>query len=1526
MGKKDADSEPFFSADKDLNEVWPEVIAEYERVTEKRLDPNTTFESFQQTVNEQLREATSKRASHARTVLNNVGACLQQFGSIIADGSSMAFGPSSQCWNAINFVIIAARKYSDVLDGFVTLMERCAAFLSRLNIFLKQELGKAGQMLPSHLRRPAYDILSHFVNVLKSSYKLSTSKREKFKLVLEIVLFSGDAGVQSSLDLLERQVQDFTNVQIDQILVDVKGLARYLKESDEVRWQHQTEIREHMEQIYKVGEETLAIAQQMKTSLDGRISQDKNKEDLEKIRKAFNLKANEETWTKRHDHLCKARIPDSGRWLIDRDDLGFIAWADAHDHRNKTKILTIEGDSGFGKTFASNHAISYLQEMYRSNSGSERVLIAYYYYGENRQDGEDKEDSLERCIRCIVYQFALADPAYARAVAETCQHSSGIARAEDIWDHLIVKLQHAMKGTYYICIDGFGSEDAHEMITTIAQNVLSDIKGISIRLYFSGSNQVAARISQDDHAVRRILLGPVKDLGNKMVRLSPSELEEPSTLVSLVNASDLEAIARARVEEIGKKKPDLKTVMTDENIKKLVAGVRGHYDHLEAKMIQIDACDSEQKIQDVIDSIEDDLKTSISTSLKVFAESLNAEQTRQLNELLVWVVGGRNNSIEFLQSALFYAFHRTFMLRDLIATTFSGLLTLDEYSNVRLKSDQVLEILREENKSHLKLARPGSTIVELTQAEIDLCSHIVKNVCGDHVYGRFNFDDFFNSLAGKQRASIQVDDEYPLDVIITRVSLQVLCETNYEEHLSRLRRYASVWFYEHISSFVEKLDYFEPDRESLTEIGSKLSQLLYEADMIVDFWLRENFLATIRTDFVSSDTFIEPMVKLLRNPHVAKGYQQGNEKRKWVEAVISPKANKFAILERMICTAAKRWFDCKTLTDPDSFWLSYGLFSKLKWGKYDTVVPPLESLSEYLEWVLKHTGLEKTSPLWLSRVGAMYRILEHYKTALIAFKESEKQLGHSWIVLLQIGETHAGLKQFSPALEYLHKVKAMHADLIETDKDFKDVYWDRVLLPEGSYHRELKDHAAAIRCYQDILAQDVEEAKIYHADALAALFALWIEIGERDSIVSFLRGKKHEGKLSYWLGSIIGQRDDVHSNIVKAAKQAAAADEVLQMYDEVIEPKADPKDDQIENENGKSSGNDSEEPEVNTENLRFFRALLSFHVSDLDHEHEKALATWEQMVYTPRSNTGAYWVAYKARHLLARTLLDKGATESATASYTNKLEALVRSNQENNRDFRQSQFDSALCLTRLYVLRDNLKLADEEARGLLRGVFDNWPEDLNDPSLTSRFGVLAQVLSIFNMEDDSIAAWQALKPRQTVPPATEGEDASETKVDSPQDKPAAPPQKIEAYLSGYVCDSCGTQWDNMLTDCWACKHCLCVQLCTPCHDKVLADELNPAICSKKHDFVYLPKFDEGRWTTLPDNHVVVGCKSMPRDEWLDRFRDRWGVKQEQIDTYKLETARKLKATVCIAKYVLKWKRKKQAKMKRARTFPMMHGH
>jgi hypothetical protein len=325
-------------------------------------------------------------------------------------------------------------------------------------------------------------------------------------------------------------------------------------------------------------------------------------------------------------------------------------------------------------------------------------------------------------------------------------------------------------------------------------------------LYLTGTDNAIAQTVQDGPGVRRILLGPVKDLGNKIVRMRTEDITETTSMIHVINSSDLEAFAVARVEEMANKKPDLESVMTETNVKKLVAGVHGHYEHLEARMVQIDTCDTEQKIQSVIDSIGDDLRTSVHSSLKVSIDLLGPEQVEQLNELLIWIVAGKDTSIKFLQSALYLAFHKTFMLRDLIATTFSGLLAVDEYDCVKLKSDQLVQIFREENDNHLNFARPGSIVTKLAQVEINLWSHIVKNVCGAEVYGKFKFDDFFNSLAGKENTTVRIHGEDALNVIIARSLLQALCESKVEIRLEPLREHASIWFYEYLMYFVEKLD------------------------------------------------------------------------------------------------------------------------------------------------------------------------------------------------------------------------------------------------------------------------------------------------------------------------------------------------------------------------------------------------------------------------------------------------------------------------------------------------------------------------------------------------------------------------------------------------------------------------------------------------------------------------------------------------------------------------------------------------
>jgi hypothetical protein len=922
MGRGRDDAEIYFDEDKDLHEVWPQVVLQYEKITKQKLDSKTTFKSFQARVDQEISNSKSKGHEHARQVLRNIGTCLETFGSIVAQGASVVFGPASQCWNAISFVVQAARGFSDVLDGFVTLMERSSAFLKQLNNFLEQKRGEGEARLPRNLREPAYGMLTLFLGVLQNSYQLATSKRERLKTMMNIVLFNDDRGVAQSLELLELRIKDFTNASIQEILFDVKGLALHLRESEEEMKRHQGEILEYLEETCKVTEQVLSVTQQMKSTIDGRTSKEQHKEDKDKIAKSLALqKAGEtESWDKRHSELCKSHIESTGKWL--ERDKGFIQWSDVNNHNKQ--VFVLKADSGFGKTFATNHVISYLQKRYRAGSGSKQVYLAYYYYG------DDKDESLERCIGSIIYQFAAAHIGYAAAVANACGQPASVARAEDRWEHLVLGLSNHMKGTYFICIDGFdgrGQLDKGEAtIAAIAQRAMAkaDDSGISIRLFLSGNPEALARVPQPVEGVHTITLGASND-----PLPGPIDDDRADGLSSKVflNASDLEIVTRYRVAELCKAEPDLKEFLTEPNVKLLIEGIRGNYNHLDAKITEINSCETERQVQDVIKNTNVDMERVQRDRLKALDVSLSMDQVKKLNELLVWVAGvSTGATVKFLQSALYLTFRENFRLDSEIRGTYSALLKADEDGIVSFKSDELIRILRENDSQDRDPDVVGSQTEVITLAEIDLCRRFIKNACDSVDYTRFRFDEFFDNMAHK--AHLHLGDENTVNLTVFNSCIDVLSEVGNNTNLEKLRNYASIWFYEHLKTLVENLESFEPSRQILSAIGPKLVDLFYDPEKI-DAWFSKQHLGPLKYDWLYRDEFLEPLTKFWKNPHVAKGYAKDAKKNSWVKRVTAESANKYLLLEQVATRLAHHWFGCRSTLDPEYLWISFGLIAKV---------------------------------------------------------------------------------------------------------------------------------------------------------------------------------------------------------------------------------------------------------------------------------------------------------------------------------------------------------------------------------------------------------------------------------------------------------------------------------------------------------------------------------------------------------------------------------------------------------------------
>jgi len=343
-------------------------------------------------------------------------------------------------------------------------MERSVVFLERLNIFLGEK-SKGGTYLDPRLRKGSYAILGHFLTVLANSYKLSNSKWQKTKTVLSIVLFNDDAGVGDALHQMELLVSDLTNTSVAVILKNVEGLAKYLEASQEEILRHEAEILQHAERTEAIVERTELVVQQMKGEQDRQSSQQKSEKNLEKIRKALQIK--DFTWRSEHDEKCRLR-KGTASWLVERNGY-FRRWTNPRENSVRVMNLTSRA-GGFGKTYVTSHVVSHLLSKVKASSGGThgRITVAYYYFSK-----DSKDENVARCLASIVYQIAASDSDYAKAVANVCDQMEGVGRADELWKRLIADLESAMQGTYFIVIDGYnktsdGDSSADTCISTIA--------------------------------------------------------------------------------------------------------------------------------------------------------------------------------------------------------------------------------------------------------------------------------------------------------------------------------------------------------------------------------------------------------------------------------------------------------------------------------------------------------------------------------------------------------------------------------------------------------------------------------------------------------------------------------------------------------------------------------------------------------------------------------------------------------------------------------------------------------------------------------------------------------------------------------------------------------------------------------------------------------------------------------------------------------------------------------------------------
>lgn len=526
-----------------------------------------------------------------------------------------------------------------------------------------------------------------------------------------------------------------------------------------------------------------------------------------------------------------------------------------------------------------------------------RVSVAYYYLMEERGD------SLEHCFGSIVFQLALQDHAYAAAVAKICETTQGLERADQIWEKLFVELLPAAESdAIYICIDGYHGDlegtDTSTCFARAMRTAFEDRACERVRLLFTGTYHDLAMTpfgsqSYPELALGRLVFEPAPATGDRQIQYR--------------NHDDLVAVAGRHLSSVGNKKPELKKFFDslDFDIAAwLVTAVGGDYNNLASKIRQLDTCESEESLKEVIKGADVAVETTLTNTLTSLERTLTQDSIRQLNEILTWVIGGRiPMEPEFLQTVLYLQTGQTLMLRSMIELKFATVLAINEDDEVELVSKDLAIPLTASQVSEHGYDRFEKLGDGLHAREIELVQRMVHNLCGEEVYDRFNFQKFFDTKAGRQRVSIGTGSRDMVNLTILQRCLEVLCTRQDEPHSSLLREYAAVRWYEHC---IEIEDLSEADKDNLRLVGVRLAAIL-SSDRAIDTWFDTTKSWRQSKDLVAGDQYDDAIIRILKNRYVASGYAGEPHTAKWISSVAGKKSQSRQLFRNVAIRLADKW-------------------------------------------------------------------------------------------------------------------------------------------------------------------------------------------------------------------------------------------------------------------------------------------------------------------------------------------------------------------------------------------------------------------------------------------------------------------------------------------------------------------------------------------------------------------------------------------------------------------------------------------
>lgn len=566
---------------------------------------------------------------------------------------------------------------------------------------------------------------------------------------------------------------------------------------------------------------------------------------LQTIMAGLGLNEKDPVWKsslERHIKLRQTSLSNLGTWLLENKSFSNWSKPEAPKH-----TLMLQAEPSNGKTYLCSQVVETLERRrikQRNSPSSYESITAYFYLEKSRKSPgskgkEQRETSIRDVFAAILWQLANLDPVYQNFVYAECTNSqikppNGI----ELWDKFVTAFSKRGKPDgrkiFYIILDGVSSNHSKniELISILKRAEQLRGKHFQARFFLSGTERALGNISQ-----------------------TLSQITDTIDASGSIKA-DIHTFIGSRIKEFQKKTNKEEGKILEKLNEKLRQDYSGDYQQAESALDDIkSAIGSMSELEKILTR---EPGVNVEWHIEKLSLGLSKEDIEEVNDILVCIVLLRVwpslkqlEAFLKLREGLDQDQERAINVSELqerLQERYFQLFHLDDDENQIVHSYDTMEFfLKQERGLKDRVTRSPYALGlqsgndrtkenPLHKSEIDTVEKIIKSVCGDEVFERFHFDDFFKKLKDPRNslsAKIQFNSIEGQMEIIHRL-LKATCDQSRDRYKS-LHEYAALDLLNHLGC-IKPSQMATSARAKKTSIKKNLLAFFKE-ESVVKAWL-----------------------------------------------------------------------------------------------------------------------------------------------------------------------------------------------------------------------------------------------------------------------------------------------------------------------------------------------------------------------------------------------------------------------------------------------------------------------------------------------------------------------------------------------------------------------------------------------------------------------------------------------------------------------------------------------------------------